>query len=103
MKQPAVYILSSRPNGVLYIGVTSNLIRRVWQHKHKNYPGFTRRYDVTKLVWYELHSDMRGAISREKAIKKWRRAWKEELIEATNPQWRDRWTDIAEGFPLSRE
>ncbi len=103
MKQPAVYILSSRPDGVLYIGVTSNLIRRVWQHKNKYYPGFTLRYDVTKLVWYELHREMRSAIDREKAIKKWRRAWKVELVEANNPEWRDRWTDIVEGFPLSRE
>ena len=103
VKVPTVYILANRPRGVLYVGVTSNLIRRVWQHKTKQDPGFTRRYNVTNLVWYELHSEMRSAIQREKAIKKWRRTWKLILVEEMNPMWRDCWDEITNGFPLSRE
>jgi len=89
MKQPCVYILCSRRIGTLYVGVTSDLRRRVWQHRHHLFEGFTKRYDVTRLVWYELHSTMGSAIRREKAIKKWNRLWKLELIEATNRDWTD--------------
>ncbi|RRQ24205.1 GIY-YIG nuclease family protein [Guyparkeria sp. SCN-R1] len=90
MKQPCVYLLASRHNGTLYVGVTSDLVQRVWQHKNDLVEeGFTRRYGVHTLVWYEAHPTMQGAIAREKAIKKWRRVWKIELIEEFNPEWRD--------------
>jgi putative endonuclease len=94
MKQPAVYLLASRRNGTLYIGVTSDLIQRVWQHKNDQTEGFTSRYHVHTLVYYELHSDMTAAITREKQLKKWNRAWKLALIEKQNPDWRDLWQDI---------
>ena len=89
MKQPCVYLLTSRRNGTLYTGVTSNLIQRVWQHKNNLVDGFTKKYSVHNLVWFEVHETMQSAIEREKAIKEWRRAWKIELIESVNPQWRD--------------
>lgn len=89
MRTPCVYILASRPKGVLYIGVTSNLVQRVWQHKNDLVEGFTKRYRVHRLVWYEVHETMESAISREKALKKWNRAWKVELIEKGNPLWLD--------------
>jgi putative endonuclease len=88
-KQPCVYILASRRNGTLYIGVTSNLIKRVWQHRSHALGGFTARYGVTRLVWYELHATMLSAIKREKQLKEWRRAWKLDLIEQDNPEWLD--------------
>jgi putative endonuclease len=80
-KQPAVYILASKRNGTFYIGVTSDLQKRVWEHKDNTVEGFTKRYGVHNLVYYELHGDMLSAISREKQMKKWNRAWKLELIE----------------------
>jgi putative endonuclease len=89
MKQPAVYVLATYKRGTLYVGVTSNLVKRVWQHKSDFADGFTKRYGVHSLVWYELHETMESAIRREKAIKKWRRAWKVALIENTNPGWMD--------------
>lgn len=89
MKQPCVYILASRRNGTLYLGVTSNLMKRVWQHKNDLADGFTKCYRVHSRVWYELHGTMQSAIAREKAVKEWKRAWKIEMIEKTNPQWRD--------------
>ena len=89
MREPCVYILASRPRGTLYVGVTSDIVQRVWEHKSDLVEGFTKRYGVHTLVWYELHGSMEGAISREKAIKKWNRAWKVELIERCNPTWRD--------------
>lgn len=88
-KQPCVYILASKRYGTLYTGVTSNLLKRVWEHKTHSVDGFTRRYGVTVLVWYELHESMESAIKREKSLKNWNRAWKIRLIEETNPQWRD--------------
>ena len=91
---PCVYILASRRNGTLYIGVTSNLPKRVWEHKNDLVKGFTKQHGVHMLVWYEVHSDMLGAITREKHIKKWRRAWKRELIERTNPEWRDMYAEL---------
>jgi len=94
MKQPCVYMLASRRNGTLYTGVTSNLVQRVWQHQNNLVAGFTKRYAVHTLVWFELHETMESAIAREKAIKEWRRAWKLDLIEAANPQWRDLYSDI---------
>lgn len=89
MKSPAVYLLASAKNGTLYIGVTSNLVQRIWQHREHIVEGFCDRYDVTRLVWYELHETMESAIVREKRIEKWKREWKIELIEKTNPDWRD--------------
>ena len=94
MKSPCVYMLASQRNGTLYTGVTSDLSLRVWQHKNNLVSGFTKQYQVHNLVWYELHSDMFSAISREKQIKEWRRKWKIELIEKANPHWDDLYTDI---------
>lgn len=94
MKQPAVYILASRRNGTLYTGVTSSLVERVWQHKNGVVEGFTKRYGLHLLVWYELHETMESAILREKAIKEWKRKWKLELIERTNPTWQDLYASI---------
>ena len=89
MKQPAVYIVTNRPLGTLYIGVTSNLSQRIQQHKDAAVPGFSQRYRLKHLVWYELHSEMVSAITREKQLKKWNRAWKVRLIEEMNPNWDD--------------
>jgi len=88
-KHPAVYILASKRNGTLYTGVTSDLSRRVWEHKSDVAEGFTRQYGVHMLVYCEYLNDMRSAIDREKQIKKWNRAWKLRLIERDNPEWRD--------------
>ena len=87
--QPCIYLLASKRNGTLYVGVTSNLTQRVWQHKGDLAKGFTQRYGVHTLVWYEVHDTMESAIAREKAIKGCKRAWKIALIEKSNPQWRD--------------
>lgn len=89
MKQPCVYLLTSRRNGTLYVGVTSDIVKRVWEHKNDLVDGFTKRYGAHTLVWYELHETMESAISREKSIKDWKRQWKLELIEKGNPQWED--------------
>ncbi len=94
MKQPCVYILASQRNGALYVGVTSDLVQRIWQHKSDLVEGFTKKYGVHMLVWYEVHETMESAIAREKTIKGWRRKWKLDLIEATNPAWRDLYGDI---------
>jgi putative endonuclease len=88
-KQPVVYILASKANGTLYVGVTSNMGGRLWQHRQETTRGFTQQYHIHMLVWYELHGDMYNAIKREKQIKKWNRAWKIRLIETDNPHWRD--------------
>ena len=88
-KQPTVYILASHRNGTLYTGVTSNLVARVWQHKNDTIEGFTKKYGVHTLVYYEVHENMLSAINGEKQIKKWKRAWKLALIEKQNPNWRD--------------
>ena len=94
MKQPSVYLLASKRNGTLYVGVTSNLVQRIWQHKNDLLEGFTRRYSVHMLVWYEACGTMQAAIAREKAIKEWKRAWKIRLIEEKNPDWRDSYGDL---------
>jgi putative endonuclease len=94
-KRPAVYILASRRNGTLYIGVTSDLVKRVWEHRNANVKGFTAKYGVYLLVYFEMHDDMRNAITREKQLKKWNRAWKLALIERSNPEWKDLWSEIA--------
>ena len=93
-KTPCVYILASKRNGTLYIGVTSDPVRRVWAHKNDLVKGFTKRYGVHRLVWYESHPTMESAIRREKSLKEWRRAWKLRLIEESNPHWRDMYDDI---------
>lgn len=93
--EPVVYILASQRNGTFYIGVTNNLPRRCWEHRHDQVPGFTGRYGVHGLVYYEMHGSMLEAITREKRLKKWRREWKIELIESFNPYWRDLWNTIA--------
>ena len=93
-KQPATYILASGRNGTLYVGVTSDLIARAWQHREHIVKGFTSKYNVTQLVWYELHGTMEGAITREKRLKKWNRDWKIRLIEERNPYWNDLWDEI---------
>jgi putative endonuclease len=93
-KQPAVYVLASKRNGTLYIGVTSDLTKRVWEHKNDLVEGFTKRYSVHRLIWYELHNSMESAIKREKSMKEWKRAWKLELIESANPDWEDLYCTI---------
>ena len=106
-KQPAVYILVSARNGTLHGGVTSNLVTRVWQHRDHAVNGFTDKYRIIRLVWYEMHGTMESAILREKRIKKWRRSWKIEVIEERNPYWNDLWDEITgqskdAGSPRSR-
>jgi putative endonuclease len=93
-KQPCVYILASQRNGTLYISVTSDLVQRNWEHRNNMVKGFTEKYSVHHLVYYELHEDMVSAITREKQLKKWNRAWKICLIEQGNPTWRDLWENI---------
>ncbi len=93
-RQPCVYLLASKQNGTLYAGVTSALVKRIWEHKNNVVEGFTKKYNVHMLVWYEMHETMESAIKREKAIKKWERSWKIEVIEEMNPQWRDLYSDL---------
>jgi putative endonuclease len=93
-RQPAVYILASKERGTLYVGVTADLIKRVYEHKNDLVEGFTKKYRVHTLVWYERHDNMESAIAREKAIKEWKRTWKLEIIEKTNPGWRDLYADL---------
>ena len=94
-----VYILASQRNGTLYVGVTSNLIKRIWEHKNKAIEGFTQKYNVDKLVYFEQYHDPENAIKREKRLKKYDRRWKLELIEKENPEWRDLYTDLVSGLP----
>ena len=89
------YLLASQPYGTLYIGSTSNLVRRVWEHKVKAVPGFTAKYGVDRLVWFECHDTLEAAMQREKRIKSWKRAWKVELNEKDNPHWIDLYPDIS--------
>ncbi len=89
-----VYIVTNRPRGVLYTGVTNDLVRRAWQHRNGELPGFTQKYGLKTLVWYEAFGDIELAIQREKRIKRWRRAWKIALIEEMNPGWLDLWYDL---------
>ena len=90
-----VYLLCTRPLGTLYVGMTADLAKRVWEHKVKAVPGFTPKYSVDRLVWYERHALLQTAFARERQIKKWKRAWKIELIEANNPHWIDLGSSIA--------
>ncbi|MEJ0021526.1 MAG: GIY-YIG nuclease family protein [Candidatus Doudnabacteria bacterium] len=94
MKSYFVYILDSKRNGTLYIGITRDLIKRVYQHKQKSVKGFTKKYDVNTLVYYEETPDVESAIKREKQLKKWNRKWKLELIEKFNPKWQDLYQNL---------
>ena len=91
-----VYILASDRNGTLYVGVTNDLYRRAMEHREGLVAGFTKRYGVKRLVYFEEHVDIEAAIAREKSMKRWRRAWKLQLIEQANPQWRDLWLEIGD-------
>ena len=93
-KQPAVYLLANKKNGTLYIGVTSDLVKRIWEHKNDLVDGFSKRYGIHNLVWYELHESMESAIQREKRVKGWKRTWKIELIQGSNPGWQDLYSTI---------
>ena len=94
LKQPCVYMLASKRNGTLYIGVTSDLIKRVYQHRMELVEGFSKRYGIHDLVWYEVHETMESAIQREKQLKNWSRQAKITLLERTNPDWHDLWMDL---------
>ena len=94
-----VYILASQRNGTLYVGVTSDLIKRSWEHKNKLVQGFTEKYDVNKLVYYEQCMSAEDALRREKRLKKYNRKWKLDLIEKVNPEWKDLYEDLVAGFP----
>ncbi|UCB54540.1 MAG: GIY-YIG nuclease family protein [Thiotrichales bacterium] len=94
IKQPTVYILTNRREGTLYIGVTSNLSQRIWQHKNNLVSGFSSKYNLHKLVYFEVSRNMESAIQYEKQLKKWNRQWKIELIEEMNPEWKDLYPDI---------
>ena len=91
-----VYILASRKDGATYVGVTSDLVRRVYEHRTKAVPGFTSKYNIVRLVWFEIYDDPTNAIAREKELKKWKRDWKIQLIEAKNPQWLDLYDTICQ-------
>ncbi len=94
MKRFYVYILASKQNGTLYTGVTSDLVKRIYEHKNNVVDGFTKKYNVHQLVWYEIHESAEAAIMREKQIKNWQRKWKLTLIESNNPQWKDLYDDV---------
>ena len=94
MKRPCIYILASKKHGTLYIGVTSDLPRRIWEHRNELQDGFTQKYGVHRLVYIEPHERIDEAIAREKQLKKWRRAWKIRLIEEHNPDWRDLFQEV---------
>ena len=94
---PCVYIMTNKRNGTLYIGATSNLVKRVWEHKNDVVEGFTKRYGLHRLVWYEVHDTMPSAGGRERAMKEWNRSWKIQLIEELNPGWLDLYPGIAQG------
>jgi putative endonuclease len=94
-RQFYVYILANRPYGTLYVGITNDLVRRIWEHKEKFVEGFSREHGLDRLVWYEVHATAYEAITREKSIKRWHRDWKVNLIQSANPDWRDLYVAIA--------
>ena len=94
MKQGYVYMLTNKPHGTLYVGVTANLARRIWEHKNHFVEGFCSKYNLEHLVWYDVHESIYSAISREKQLKNWKRVWKVELIEEMNPAWRELYWDL---------
>jgi putative endonuclease len=89
-----VYIIASRKDGAIYIGVSNDIVRRIYEHRNKVVPGFASKYNITRLVWFEMYDDPISAISREKELKKWKRSWKIQLIEKQNPQWNDLYDSI---------
>jgi putative endonuclease len=89
-----VYIIASRKDGAIYIGVSNDIVRRIYEHRNNVVPGFASKYNITRLVWFEMYDDPISAISREKELKKWKRSWKVQLIEAENPQWNDLYDSI---------
>lgn len=93
-KQYYAYLITNKPYGTLYVGVTSNLVQRIFQHRNDFVEGFSKQHDLHRLVWFEVHGDVMAAIAREKQIKKWRRDWKINLIQKTNPQWNDLYDSI---------
>jgi len=99
LRSPCVYVLASKPNGTLYVGVTSDIVRRVWEHRTGEIDGFTRKYGVKLLVYLEFHATMTDAIAREKRVKKWERVWKIALIGRDNPEWRDLYDGIVGSEP----
>ena len=105
MKSFYVYILCNKRNGTLYTGMTSDLLKRIYEHKNNLTDGFTKQFNLHSLVWYEMHKTFESAMTREKQIKKWNRKWKLDLIEKSNPDWKDLYGNVCEdpGFPLSRE
>jgi putative endonuclease len=94
MRQYYVYILANKRNGTLYIGITNNLTKRIYEHKNNLIEGFTKKYNIHNLVYYEITNDIRSALAREKRLKKWKRRWKLELIEKSNPKWEDLYNDL---------
>jgi putative endonuclease len=94
LKRPCVYIVTNHRHGTLYIGVTSDIALRLWQHRAGVFEGFSKRYGLRLLVWFEMHDDMESAIVREKQLKKWNRGWKIELVEKMNPTWRDLYQEL---------
>ena len=94
-KIPCVYLITNKPHGTLYIGVTSDLPTRIWNHKQRLVEGFAKRHGLDRLVWYETHDTMEEAILREKRMKKWNRDWKVDLVREANPRWRDLYEDLA--------
>lgn len=93
-KTDYVYMITNKPNGVLYIGVISDLVKRMFQHRQKEIEGFSKKYNLTRLVWYEVHNDINEAIIKEKRMKEWQRDWKIKRIEQINPDWKDLWSHI---------
>ena len=102
-RNPAIYIMTNRPFGTLYVGVTSNLIKRVWEHRESKVNGFSCEYGLHRLVWFEMHATMIDAIAREKQVKRWNRAWKIRLILERNRDWRDLWPDIVGAHVTSKD
>ena len=96
MEESFIYILASRRNGTLYVGSTTNLAKRIWEHKNNVIPGFTAKYNVHQLVYYEVHQDIMEAAKRERRLKNWCRKWKLNLIEQFNPMWRDLYEDLSD-------
>ena len=94
MEESYVYILASRRNGTLYVGLTTDLVKRIWEHKNNIFPGFTTKYNVNQLVYYEMHQDIMEAARRERRLKNWCRKWKLNIIEQLNPSWRDLYDEI---------
>jgi len=94
MKEYFVYIMAHEPHGAIYVGVTNDLVRRAYEHKHGLADGFTKKYNIKTLVYYEITENIEAAIQREKLLKRWKREWKEQLIAASNPEWKDLYQQV---------